>query len=83
MADKHEVDTAKPQLRYTQEDINDPPSGPGCSPQPRTLGSGKTCLRYVGIGEEGEVRPPTQLLRVVNCEQINIVRSMFGNNIDR
>ena len=70
MADKDEVDTAKPQLCDTEEDINHPPGSPGGSSQSRTLGGGKTCLRHVGVGEEGEVGPPTQLLRVVNCKEI-------------
>ena len=66
VADKHKVDTAKSQLCDAQEDVNNTPSSPGGSPQPRTIGGGETCLRYVGVGEEGEVRPPTQFLRVVN-----------------
>ena len=66
VADKDKVDTAKSQLCDAQEDVNNTPSSPGGSPQPRTLRGGKTGLRYVGVGEEGEVGPPTQLLGVVN-----------------
>ena len=70
MADKDKVDTAEAQLSDTEEDVNQPPGSLGGPPQPRTLGGGKTCLRHVGVGEEGEVRPPTQLLRVVNWKEI-------------
>ena len=66
VTDEYEVDTAEPELGDAEEDVNDPPSAPGGSPQSRALGGGEAGLRHVGVGEEGQVGSPTQLLGVVN-----------------
>ena len=71
VADEDKVDTAEAQLGDAEEDVNQPPGSSRCPPQSGTLGGGKTCLRHVGVGEEGEGGPPTQLLRVVNCKEID------------
>ena len=66
VADEYKVDTAKAELCNAQKYVNNTPGCPRCPPQPRALGGGETGLRDVGVGEEGEVGPPTQLLGIVN-----------------
>ena len=66
VADEYEVDTAEAELGDAEEDVDDPPGAPGGSPQSRALGGGEAGLRHVGVGEEGQVGSPTQLLGVVN-----------------